>query len=124
MKKNSIVLIVALVVLIAAYFVISASLKDNEENLVNENENLNEESGLVEDDLDEEEFKDETVFCTMDAMECPDGSYVGRVAPDCEFAACSEAESIVVEKEIAVPELIDEPISTEEEPETVELIVQ
>ncbi len=24
----------------------------------------------------------------MDAKQCPDGSYVGRVGPDCEFAAC------------------------------------
>ncbi len=30
----------------------------------------------------------ETVFCTADAMMCPDGSYVGRVAPSCAFAAC------------------------------------
>lgn len=28
------------------------------------------------------------VACTMDAKQCPDGSYVGRVAPDCAFAAC------------------------------------
>lgn len=34
------------------------------------------------------EGDDETVACTMDAMQCPDGSFVGRVAPDCEFAAC------------------------------------
>ncbi len=27
-------------------------------------------------------------MCTMDAKECPDGSYVGRVGPDCAFAAC------------------------------------
>ncbi len=26
--------------------------------------------------------------CTMDAKVCPDGSYVGRVGPNCEFAAC------------------------------------
>ncbi len=30
----------------------------------------------------------EPVFCTMDAMMCPDGSYVGRTAPNCEFAPC------------------------------------
>ncbi len=29
--------------------------------------------------------------CTADAMQCPDGSYVGRVAPRCEFAACPVA---------------------------------
>jgi hypothetical protein len=30
----------------------------------------------------------EEVFCTQDAMECPDGSYVGRTGPNCEFAPC------------------------------------
>jgi hypothetical protein len=30
----------------------------------------------------------EYVACTMDAKVCPDGSYVGRVGPTCEFAAC------------------------------------
>jgi hypothetical protein len=30
-------------------------------------------------------FVDEAVACTMDAMQCPDGSYVGRSGPDCEF---------------------------------------
>lgn len=28
------------------------------------------------------------VACTMDAKLCPDGSSVGRVAPNCEFALC------------------------------------
>ena len=27
----------------------------------------------------------EPAFCTMDAMQCPDGSYVGRSGPKCEF---------------------------------------
>lgn len=31
------------------------------------------------------------VACTMDAMMCPDGSYVGRTGPQCEFAACPMA---------------------------------
>ncbi len=30
-------------------------------------------------------------FCTMAAKRCPDGSYVGRVGPNCEFAACPSA---------------------------------
>jgi hypothetical protein len=25
------------------------------------------------------------IMCTMDAMQCPDGSYVGRTGPHCEF---------------------------------------
>lgn len=28
-------------------------------------------------------------LCTMDAKLCPDGSYVGRTGPNCEFASCS-----------------------------------
>lgn len=28
------------------------------------------------------------VFCTQEAKLCPDGSYVGRTGPKCEFAAC------------------------------------
>ncbi len=28
------------------------------------------------------------VACTEEAMECPDGSAVGREGPNCEFAAC------------------------------------
>ncbi|MES2216084.1 MAG: hypothetical protein V4481_02200 [Patescibacteria group bacterium] len=28
------------------------------------------------------------VACTMDAKACPDGSYVGRIPPTCQFAAC------------------------------------
>jgi len=34
------------------------------------------------------EGKGGAVICTMDAMMCPDGSYVGRTGPRCEFAPC------------------------------------
>lgn len=43
------------------------------------------------------EKKEEGVFCTMDAMLCPDGSYVGRVAPDCQFEACPIPDDAVME---------------------------
>lgn len=36
----------------------------------------------------------EPVACTLDAKQCPDGSYVGRVAPDCEFAVCPQGEVV------------------------------
>jgi hypothetical protein len=29
------------------------------------------------------------VACTMDAKQCPDGSYVGRTGPSCQFESCS-----------------------------------
>jgi len=28
------------------------------------------------------------VQCTLEAFQCPDGSYVGRTGPNCEFAPC------------------------------------
>lgn len=36
----------------------------------------------------ERESSDSAVFCTMDAKQCSDGSWVSRVAPSCDFAAC------------------------------------
>jgi len=32
----------------------------------------------------------EPVFCTQEAMLCPDGSYVGRTGPNCEFTQCPD----------------------------------
>jgi hypothetical protein len=31
--------------------------------------------------------------CTLDAKLCPDGTYVGRQGPNCEFAPCPMATS-------------------------------
>lgn len=31
--------------------------------------------------------------CTMEARLCPDGSYVGRTGPNCEFAPCPSEKS-------------------------------
>ena len=31
--------------------------------------------------------------CTQEAKQCPDGSYVGRTGPNCEFAACPNSTS-------------------------------
>lgn len=40
------------------------------------------------------EGETDTVFCTQDAKLCPDGSYVGRTGPNCEFSACpNESET-------------------------------
>ena len=36
--------------------------------------------------------KSNGVACTQDAKLCPDGSYVGRTGPNCEFAACPQEE--------------------------------
>jgi len=36
--------------------------------------------------------KEKPVACTQDTKLCPDGSYVSRTGPNCEFAACPEAK--------------------------------
>ena len=43
----------------------------------------------------------------MDAMECPDGSFVGRIAPNCEFAGCPIDEMPIFEEEAVAPEMIE-----------------
>ena len=35
------------------------------------------------------------VVCTMDAKLCPDGSYVGRTGPKCEFTTCPSANDTI-----------------------------
>ena len=38
----------------------------------------------------------------MDTKQCPDGSYIGRVAPNCEFAPCpGEIEWLAIKQAIA-----------------------
>lgn len=70
----------------------------------------------------------EPVYCTMEAKICPDGSYVGRIPPDCEFAPCpGEAgwKSSVDEKQgiaFSYPEKLDaEFIFTHEWPPAISL---
>ena len=38
---------------------------------------------------------DNGVACTADAMRCPDGSYVGRTGPNCEFVCPTIATSSI-----------------------------
>lgn len=39
----------------------------------------------------------EPIFCPQDAKLCADGSYVGRVGPNCDFASCPEGTEAVGE---------------------------
>src|SRR3989344_3102938 len=38
----------------------------------------------------------QTMYCTQEAKLCPDGSYVGRSGPMCEFAACPSSVTLAV----------------------------
>ncbi len=59
---------------------------------------LSESAFAVEEDA-------ELVMCTMDARGCPDGSYVSRSGPNCEFAPCPS------EKPTSSEELIEATIT-------------
>lgn len=41
---------------------------------------------------EQKQNKDGLVACTMDAKQCPDGSYVSRIPPNCEFKPCPETK--------------------------------
>ena len=45
------------------------------------------------------------VACTMEAKLCPDGSYVGRSGPNCEFAACPTAASSTPHRTVSIASL-------------------
>jgi hypothetical protein len=52
---------------------------------------------------------DDGVYCTMDARLCPDGSYVGRTGPKCEFSACPSPAggvSTSTEKDVLTGQLL------------------
>ena len=64
----------------------------------------------------------EPVACTMDAKMCPDGSYVGRQGPNCEFTSCPVATNTVsnkvetfLNKPIAVGDIIITPLEVIED---------
>jgi len=57
--------------------------------------------------------------CTMDAKECPDGSFVGRVGPNCEFAACPNGNN-QCDGELT-PQLTEGPYYRSGSPERVDL---
>lgn len=58
-------------------------------------------------------LKEEKVFCIQDAKECPDGSFVRRVPPRCEFELCpGEKEGILISSP-KVNEKIKSPLKIE-----------
>lgn len=43
--------------------------------------------------------EEDIVACTADVKECPDGTYVSRQAPSCEFAPCPETKEVTMTEE-------------------------
>jgi hypothetical protein len=57
--------------------------------------------GVRNDDFGRDDDGKDQVFCTMEAKLCPDGSYVGRTGPKCEFSACPPMGTIASSSPIA-----------------------
>ena len=45
---------------------------------------------------------EKATVCTMDAKLCSDGTYVGRVPPNCEFAVCPVSTSTDVDLDVNI----------------------
>lgn len=58
--------------------------------------------GVPENPVD---VDDDVVFCTGDTKVCPDGSFVSRVPPDCEFTPCSVNFSTMPAQKIPLAEI-------------------
>lgn len=55
-----------------------------------------------------DDSKDENViFCAQDVRQCPDGSYVKRVPPKCEFELCPSGKKPIEPKPLIEPKPID-----------------
>lgn len=44
--------------------------------------------GVTVNPVPPEDSDQDSTVCTMEAKQCPDGSWVGRTKPNCEFAPC------------------------------------
>jgi len=51
------------------------------------------------------------IACTMDAKLCPDGSYVGRTGPSCEFATCPTTTNTSEKPDLIVGAVACEPLN-------------
>jgi hypothetical protein len=85
-KKTTVYVIIlslALVSLITIYILTTSKNKKEVQQ-----EKVPEKIETVKETEEQEPEEDEVVFCTQDVRKCPDGSFVGRVPPKCDFAPC------------------------------------
>ncbi len=65
------------------------------------------------------------IACTSDAKICPDGSAVGRIGPDCEFAECPKINETYCEPEQRETDFCIEiysPVCGWNNPETIQCV--
>ncbi|GEM_PF-2016382 len=95
-KKATIYILISSLVLVSlAIFyilVISPNEKDKKEMRGAQQEKVLEKT---EKEVGEQEPKeDDVVFCTQEVRRCPDGSFVGRIPPKCNFAPCKNPTNL------------------------------
>jgi len=59
--------------------------------------------------------QDNQVFCTMDAKICSDGTSLGRLPPNCEFAPCPGEDEGILISSPKTNEIIESPLEIEGE---------
>ncbi len=78
------------ILIVIAISIYASSKKANENKEANQVSQANQGSKTVSKDTS----SGSKAVCTQDAKKCPDGSYVGRTGPKCEFSKCPEAPSV------------------------------
>jgi hypothetical protein len=85
-NKKIFMIIIAVVVVLAVWFFIRFVIGGPEDDWICVNSQWVK-HGVPSNPMPTEPCGD-TIACTMEAKLCPDGSYVGRTGPNCEFASC------------------------------------
>jgi len=92
--RNPLIIIVG----ILAVVLIGSRIAPQNKDLVAPTPIVENPSGPVVTPPKDNPIKEQPVACTMDAKQCPDGSYVGRTGPKCEFAMCPNTQNTTTAK--------------------------
>jgi len=93
MKKKTIIVLsaIVLIILIVAAVIIINNKEDRDQDFIKAKTQEELQTPQQENYLDQKPHEEENaVYCTQEVRQCPDGSYVGRVPPDCNFSPCPD----------------------------------
>lgn len=86
-NKKILTIIIAVIAVLAVWFFVRFVIGGPEDDWICKNGQWVK-HGAPSAPMPTEPCAGEPVACTMEAKLCPDGSYVGRTGPKCEFAPC------------------------------------
>lgn len=88
MKTTIITVVVVILLLLGGWYAFNSlnveTQYQNNGEINNNQDYLNAPTG----DLNIENDDSTAIMCTADVLQCSDGSFVGRIPPNCNFAAC------------------------------------